>query len=208
MAEETTNRFEIYRTSLGTIVLCCIALVVVCAQRAPQTSTSTASESQEAATSPSPSELVSQTGHSGPVHSVAFSPDGKTLASGSEDHTVNLWEVSTGKLLRTLEGHSDVVNSVAFSPDGKTLASAMLGNVWELCGDRWNHNYESAPTDGSTWIKGGDGGGRAVRGGSRVDNKYDVGSARRMISAPPSGGPFAGVRLVAVARTATTRPQR
>jgi WD40 repeat protein len=68
-------------------------------------------------------ELVVQTGHSETVNSVAFSPDGKTLASGSEDHTIKLWEVTTGRVLRTLTGHSDGVNSVAFSPDGKRLAS-------------------------------------------------------------------------------------
>ncbi|MCP4372529.1 MAG: hypothetical protein GY797_31150, partial [Deltaproteobacteria bacterium] len=57
------------------------------------------------------------------VRSVAFSPDGKFLASGSYDNTVRLWEVSTGEQLRELTGHSDSVWSVAFSPDGKFLAS-------------------------------------------------------------------------------------
>ena len=62
-------------------------------------------------------------GHTNPVHGVAFSPDGQTLASGSWDNTVRLWRVSDGILLRTLEGHTDPVLSVAFSPDGQTLAS-------------------------------------------------------------------------------------
>lgn len=67
--------------------------------------------------------LHSLSGHSGEVNSVAISPDGRTLASGSEDQTIKLWDLRTGKLLSTLTGHSDGVKSVAFSPDGNTLVS-------------------------------------------------------------------------------------
>ena len=61
-------------------------------------------------------------GHAGAVGSVAFSPDGQTLASVSGDRTIKLWRVSDGTLLRTL-WHTGGVTSVAFSPDGQTLAS-------------------------------------------------------------------------------------
>ena len=61
-------------------------------------------------------------GHRGGVNSVAFSPDGTTLASGYYV-TVKLWDVATGTNIATLEGHRGGVNSVAFSPDGTTLAS-------------------------------------------------------------------------------------
>ncbi len=58
------------------------------------------------------------------ILSLAFSPDGKTIASGGRDYFVRLWDVETGALKAKLAGHTGVVNSLAFSPDGKTLASA------------------------------------------------------------------------------------
>ncbi len=69
-------------------------------------------------------------GHTNHVWSVAFSPDGSTLASGSWDQTVRLWGVDTAQLLHTLTGHTGEVMSVAFSPDGQTLASgSWYGNI-------------------------------------------------------------------------------
>ena len=69
-----------------------------------------------------------------PVRSIAFAPDGQTLASGSRDGTVRLWRVADGTLLRTLEGHTAWVRSVAFAPDGQTLASGSEDGTVRLWG--------------------------------------------------------------------------
>ena len=67
------------------------------------------------------------TGHTGTIYSVAFSPDGKTLASASRDGTVRLWDVATHRQIgNPIAGHAGGVTSVAFSPDGKTLATGRL----------------------------------------------------------------------------------
>jgi WD40 repeat protein len=73
-------------------------------------------------------------GHNDSVRSVSFSPDGKTLASGSADKTIKLWDLETGKEIRTLKGHDNYVNTISFSPDGKTLASGSGDKTIKL----WN----------------------------------------------------------------------
>lgn len=76
------------------------------------------------------------TGHSRGITCLTFSPDGQLLATGSEDHTVKLWRVSDGSLVRTLRGHSDdIYYCLAFSPDGQWLASGTsLGpiRIWSV----------------------------------------------------------------------------
>ncbi|MBD2609400.1 hypothetical protein H6G81_34150, partial [Scytonema hofmannii FACHB-248] len=67
--------------------------------------------------------------------SVAISPNGKTLASGSDDTTIKLWNLATGEEIRTLTGHSNKVMSVAISLDSKTLVSGSWDKtikIWRL----------------------------------------------------------------------------
>ncbi len=69
------------------------------------------------------------------VNSVAYSPDGRYLASGSADKTIKIWDTKTGTELSTLTGHSEAVNSVAYSPDGRYLASASSDEtikIWDV----------------------------------------------------------------------------
>jgi WD40 repeat protein len=74
-------------------------------------------------------------GHSDSVHSVAFSQDGKRIASGSYDNTIRVWDAETGDVVSgPFEGHSGFVNSVAFSHDGKRIVSGSYDEtirVWD-----------------------------------------------------------------------------
>ena len=74
-------------------------------------------------------------GHPPWVWSVAYSPDGGTLASGSTDETIRLWDIATGEVLATLSGHTDWVCGVTYSPNGRTLASGGGDNkvrLWDV----------------------------------------------------------------------------
>jgi WD40 repeat protein len=79
-------------------------------------------------------EVSSLGGPTDRVCSVAYSPDGQFIASGSNDKTVKLWDAASGRLIRTFEGHEDWGYSVAYSPDGRFIASGSKDatvKIWE-----------------------------------------------------------------------------
>ncbi|HMG86467.1 MAG TPA: caspase family protein [Terracidiphilus sp.] len=76
--------------------------------------------------------LYVQLGHSAPVGAIAFTPDGRFMATGSGDQTALLWDTATGMELRRITGHSNGVSSVAFSPDGRTLLTGSIDSTARL----------------------------------------------------------------------------
>jgi WD40 repeat protein len=91
-------------------------------------------------------------GHSDWVNAVTFSPDGKILASSSNDNTVQFWDATAGTWKQAFKGHSDVVTAVAFSPDGKVLASASHDNtvrLWGATTGPWKQTLEGH----SDWVR-------------------------------------------------------
>jgi WD40 repeat protein/transcriptional regulator with XRE-family HTH domain len=74
--------------------------------------------------------------HESYVWDAAYSPDGKRIATASEDKTAKIWDANSGKLLLTLTGHTDVIISVAYSPDGRRIATAS----WDKTAKIWDAN--------------------------------------------------------------------
>jgi WD40 repeat protein/predicted Ser/Thr protein kinase len=84
-------------------------------------------------------ELFSLKGHTGLLTSVAFSPDGTRIATGSWDHTAKVWDAATGRELFTLKGHAKYVWSVAFSPDSRRIVTGSFdkgARVWDASSGR------------------------------------------------------------------------
>jgi dipeptidyl aminopeptidase/acylaminoacyl peptidase len=145
-------------------------------------------------------------GHEGGVHSVTFSPDGKTLASGGRDMVVRLWDVATGREVRKLEGHEKTrsygdVSAVAFSPDGKLLASAGSHDrtirFWDTATGRERRRVRQDGTSAAAFSP--DGKTLAAGGWDGKIHLWEVGTGREMRVIEPQRDSGEGPYIDAVA---------
>jgi WD40 repeat protein len=131
--------------------------------------------------------LVAQTGHTGSVLSVCFSPDERQVLTRSEDNTARLWDATTGKELRRFVGHGSYVRTVCFSPDGRRVltGSGSLGGkdntarIWDAITGRELRRFEGHSDDVSSVSFSPDG--RHVLTGSADDSArlWDAGDSTR-----------------------------
>jgi hypothetical protein len=135
---------------------------------------------------------------------IAFSPDGKTVASASKDkRTVRAWDLATGETLATLRGHADAVEALAFSPDGRTLASGSRDktvNLWAVSKGEKTATLRGHTTcvsavafspDGRVLASGGD------CKDDRAVNLWDVSTGRQLASCPHDPALLGGVKCLA-----------
>ena len=96
-------------------------------------------------------------GHIKAVYSVAYSPDGTKIISGSYDNTIKIWDANTGQCLKTLKGHSSNVKSIAFSPDGSRIVSGSSDaclKIWDANTGVCIKNIEGIiDNSGGNWLK-------------------------------------------------------
>jgi small GTP-binding protein len=118
-------------------------------------------------------------GHTGTIFSVAVSPDGRRALSGSDDQTVRVWDVASGRCERVLEGHTGSVRSVAWNGEGRALSGSddQTVRVWDAASGRCERVLEGHT--GSVWSVAWSGEGRALSGSDdQTVRVWDVASGR------------------------------
>ncbi len=131
------------------------------------------------------------TGHVGAVLCVACRPDGKQLASGSDDTTVKIWDAATGKDLQTLRYHTRSVTAVAFSPDGKKLASGSTNDsftthvvLWDLADNKIFRTLPAQPGNVHSLAFSPDSKRLVVSGNSGPANVWQVETGKQLLALP------------------------
>jgi uncharacterized protein with WD repeat len=159
---------------------CRIALTILCLLVA------------SSATAAPPGEpVLTLTGHTGGVFHVAYSPDGKTLATCSKDFTARLWDGTTGKLLLIFKGHKKDVYSSAFSPDGKHLATVSgdrTVKLWDTTTGKEEREFAGHGDDVYCVAFSPDGAKLASGCSDRNVIVWDVATGNRLHSLPPHSG--------------------